>query len=131
MENELKHYGVKGMKWGVRRSRQLSSSDYKNIKKATDETKRIVDETNRYTNSKKNNEKRKKILTDLDEMSDDELRVIVNRLNMEERYASVMNSREANTGRVETERLLDALGTTLAIGSSALSIMLAMKELRK
>ena len=40
-ENELKHYGVKGMKWGVRRSRSQSKT-YNEAKKEYDRNKDLV-----------------------------------------------------------------------------------------
>ena len=73
----------------------------------------------------------KKIRDDLSKMSDQELRDIVNRLNMEERYMQVMKSRDVVTGKSKVDKILDYAGTALTIGGSALSIMVAMKELQK
>lgn len=71
-----------------------------------------------------------KIKTDLANMSDDELRQIVNRLNMEERYTQVMNSRYQQIGKSNTERILDGIGTALSIGTSAVSLAIAIKKLQ-
>ena len=73
----------------------------------------------------------KKIKDDLSQMSDKELRDIVNRLNMEERYTQVMKSRGVETGKSRADKILEYAGTALTIGSSALSIMIAIKELQK
>lgn len=133
MNNQLCHYGVKGMKWGVRRNRtnSLSVDDYRNVKKTVDSSKNLVEQGKRYNDKKVNKKKQKIIKEDLSKMSDDELKAVVNRLNMEERYTQVMSSRDIKTGRVNTERILDNLGTALTLGSSALTIMIAMKELSK
>ena len=73
----------------------------------------------------------KKIKDDLSKMSDAELRAIVNRLNMEERYTQVMKSRGVEAGKNRVDKVLEYAGTALTIGSSALSIMIAIKELQK
>lgn len=71
-----------------------------------------------------------KIKMDLASMSDDELRQIVNRLNMEERYTQIMNSRYQQVGKSKTEKLLDGVGTALSIGTSAVSLAIAIKKLQ-
>lgn len=71
-----------------------------------------------------------KIKMDLANMSDDELRQIVNRLNMEERYTQVMNSRYQQLGKSKTEKILDGIGTALSIGTSAVSLAVAIKKLQ-
>lgn len=68
--NELMHYGVLGMKWGVRKSRSSSgkrSGLFKKKAKASTQTQ---------TSKKKS----------VKDMSDDELRKAINRLEMEKRY---------------------------------------------
>lgn len=50
-----------------------------------------------------------KIKMELANMSDDELRQIVNRMNMEERYTQVMNSRHQQIGKSKTEKLLEIM----------------------
>lgn len=56
MNNELYHYGVKGMRWGVRKKRESSSARNARIDK------------------------------ELSSMTDEELRIRNNRLNMERQY---------------------------------------------
>ena len=50
---------------------------------------------------------------------------------MEERYMQVMKSRDVQVGKSKADKILDYAGTALTIGSSALSIMIAIKELQK
>lgn len=144
MYESLQHHGVKGQKWGVRRTpqqlgyettsggrRQMSDKDLKNIKKSVDTVGTQVDsaKTKRRSKNKKTNDER--IREDLSNMSDKELKEIVNRLNMEERYAQVMSSRYTETGKSRTDRLLDNIGTAVSVTSSALTIAIAIKELTK
>ena len=141
--DELKHYGIKGMKWGVRRfqnadgsltadgRKRHGSEDIRNVKKQVDNGKNVVDCVKRSKAKAAEKQTEKKIKNDLSQMSDQELRDIVNRLNMEERYMQVMKTRDVQVGKSKVDKILDYAGTALTIGSSALSIMIAIKELQK
>ena len=141
--DELKHYGVKGMKWGVRRfqnsdgsltadgKKRYSGDNLKDIQKQVNQGKNVVDGVKKTKAKAAEKRTEKKIKDDLSQMSDKELRDIVNRLNMEERYTQVMKSRGVETGKSRADKILEYAGTALTIGSSALSIMIAIKELQK
>lgn len=141
--DELKHYGIKGMKWGVRRfqnsdgsltadgKKRYSGDNLKDIQKQVNQGKNVVDGVKRTKAKAAEKRTEKKIKDDLSQMSDKELRDIVNRLNMEERYMQVMKSRDVQVGKSKADKILDYAGTALTIGSSALSIMIAIKELQK
>lgn len=143
MEEELKHYGIKGMKWGVRRfqnsdgsltsegRKRYGSGDLKEAQKKVDKGKAMVDGVKKTRVKAAEKQHDKKIKDDLSKMSDAELRAIVNRLNMEERYTQVMKSRGVEAGKNRVDKVLEYAGTALTIGSSALSIMIAIKELQK
>lgn len=75
-------------------------------------------------------EARAKISYDLSQMSDNELKNVVNRLNMEERYTQVMLSRHAENGKSFAEKLIDGAGTALVLGTSALALAEQMKKLK-
>lgn len=142
MNNELQHHGIKGQKWGVRRfqksdgsltnegRRRYSSDDFKDAKKKIDKGKEVVDGATKAKKKAVEKQHEQKIKKDLSEMSDQELRDIVNRLNMEERYTQVMKSRGLEQGKSRVDKILDYAGTALTIGSSALSIAIAIKELK-
>lgn len=141
--DELKHYGIKGMKWGVRRfqnsdgslttdgKKRYSGDNLKDIQKQVNQGKNVVDGVKKTKAKAAEKRTEKKIKDDLSQMSDKELRDIVNRLNMEERYTQVMKSRGVETGKSRADKILEYAGTALTIGSSALSIMIAIKELQK
>lgn len=73
-QNELAHYGILGMKWGIRRTEaQLARARGKT---KTDD----ADDNEKKTSSTSSKKK------SVSEMSDDELRKAVNRLQLEKQY---------------------------------------------
>ncbi len=116
---------------------------YKNLSKQNqkvsplESTKKIVDSTSNMVNKAKQlsresaNKQRKPL--DLSSMSDQELRDRINRFNLEQRYNDIFGdeSRNVSRGHKYVDDILDVAGTALGIGSSAIAIALAIKELKK
>ena len=102
-------------------------------------TKKIVDLSSDMINqAKRSNDDyirstRKKEKLDLSSMTDQELRNKINRAMLEKQYSDIFanDTYDVSKGQIYASKFLDAAGTTLAIGSSALGIALAVKELKK
>lgn len=87
-DNELYHYGVLGMKWGVRRKRNYSNVETAKPKKKT-----------------------------LSEMSDDELRSKLNRLQMEKQYKDLvrtLNPKQESKAKTFVKKILERSGENIA-----------------
>lgn len=156
----LKHHGVKGMKWGVRRyqnkdgsltnagkkryDRDLRESGGKKknkqpdpnrwVKEDLNRTKRLTDESSNLVRQLENvnNKKSKKPKTEMDlsSMTDKELREQINRKILERQYNDMFGEQNVSKGRENVGRALEVAGSALAVTSSALGIALAIKELR-
>ena len=169
MEYELRHAGIKGMKWGVRRyqnkdgsltpegkkryDRDVRENNAKKkdnrinidgpdpqrwVKEDTSRAKKVVDTSSDMVKDLKNIERSTrqtptKQKLDLSKMSDQELRERINRANLEKQYNDLFAPTEApkvSKGREVASNILETAGTVLAIGSSALGIALAIKQLK-
>ena len=144
----LYHWGVKGMKWGVRRYQNADGTlteagkkrknnnqankwvkeDGESAKQIVDSARQISSDTKRLVdNSIKNNPKTK---MDLSNMTDKELRDQINRAYMEKQYNELFAPQKSTKGREYASQILETTGIVLAITGSALQIALNMKKLR-
>ena len=108
---ELFHYGVKGMRWGVRRSRaQLSkskSSSSRGLFKFSKKKKKNIKETTEKPTKKKS----------VKDMTDDELSSAIKRLEMEKKYsdlASPAGQKNTFDGKKFVMNVLEKSGESLA-----------------
>ena len=169
MDNTLQHWGIKGMKWGVRRYQNKDGSltpagkkrydrdkadnlskkkenrvdtsepnprrwvkeDLERSQKVTSAASELVKEASKLERESRPKATRKKL--DLSSMTDQELRQRINRELAERQYNDLFGKEEAPTiskGREYVSNILKVAGEGLAVAGSALSIALAIKELK-
>lgn len=66
----------------------------------------------------------------LEKMSDQELRDVVNRMDMEQQYAS-LRGESISRGKINAMKVLEIAGDVLAVGASAAALAVSIKGLRK
>lgn len=93
VDNVLAHVGVKGMKWGVRRSNPSGSSSSKS--EASDDFKAALVAKSKSSSS----------------LSNGEMQALITRMELEKRYVSVMSTPRSTTRKVKAAKFV---GTILA-----------------
>lgn len=113
--NELTHWGIKGMKWGVRRTPEQ-------LARARGSKKEVVEPHEDY--------KKAHTKANVKTMSDKELRDRLNRLNMEKQYNQLSNS-DTSKGKAFIDKAIKA-GTTIAtVSGTALTIYNNADKIKK
>lgn len=104
-----------------------ATEDTRRAKNTVDSTSNLVKELKGLDDSIPNRKQKK---LDLSNKSEKEMREEINRALLERQYNDVFNPRKVSKGREVARGILETTGTVLAIGSSALGIALAVKELK-
>lgn len=112
------HYGVKGMKWGIRKDRVTSGArkvkqkakDTKTYRKAKSEHEKYL--ANRSASRVQSDEIRKKKAYQL---SDEELKIAIGRMNLEKQYKN-LNREVYHPGQAFANKALNQVGG-IAIGA--------------
>lgn len=102
--NELMHYGVPGMKWGVRRTpAQLGRKKTSSSKSLFEKKKPKPKPKAKSESSKKETAPKPKSVK---EMSDEELSTAISRLQLEQKYKE-LSPQKVSTGKAVTKRILN------------------------
>lgn len=119
-ENELLHYGVLGMKWGVKKARKSSNTVDETRRKSNTQNSNTQKSNTQNSNTKQQSkkfvtkkQKQKQIMEDLNSMSDKELRERLNRMQMEQQYIRMMTP-EKSAAKKQVEQFLINEGRNLA-----------------
>ena len=103
MDNELYHHGVKGMKWGVRKTPVRSSSGNARKRKSNTLSLFKKKKTTRNTSVAKSSPTQTKSIKD---MSDDELRKKIERVRLEQQYQQ-LNPKTVSRGQRIAKRVMN------------------------
>lgn len=115
MNNELYHYGILGMKWGVRRNRASSKSSSGKTKRAPSED---------YVQAQKLKKKK------LHELSNKELETINRRMQLEQNYRS-LNRQQISRGQKFVNDILYEVGKDTAKTAVRSGVKAGISAIRK
>ena len=160
MSNDLQHWGIKGMKWGVRRYQNADGSltpagkkryrDESELSGATKKSSSVEDYQTSLKTAKsasdtidaarklkddahkvKDPKLERQIRKSTEQMSDKELQQRVQRLNMEDNYTRMMMHREhLKQGEDYVSKVLDVSAVAVRGATTALTIALLVKQLK-
>ena len=103
MDNELYHHGVKGMKWGVRKTPVRSSSGATRKRKSNTLSLFKKKKTTRKVSSANSSPAQTKSIKD---MSDDEVQKKIERVRLEQQYQE-LDPKSVSRGKRITKRVMD------------------------
>ena len=109
---------------------QTVANDYKNASSVLQSASNVAKAASSISN-RGANRKQAKVMNqmDLSKMSDKELQVAINRLNLERNYKA-LSTEHIKSGRDYVSSFLSTTGDVLAIGASAASIMMMIHQLK-
>lgn len=105
--DNLSHFGVLGMHWGQHKA--INATTLGAAARTGKELTSLGQTVNKTGYSKKS-------LKEAKSMSDDDLKKLTNRLNLENNY---MNAKNVQSGKDRVDNILSVVGGTLAVASSA------------
>lgn len=142
------HYGIKGQKWGIRRyqnpdgsyteagkaryadgkvssgGEKLSSNDLKSL---SNSVRDVSNSVNMVRQSRGGVPHKKR---DLSNMSDDDLRKVVNRMNLESQYNNLKDTEDYySSGKAKLDKALATVSTVAITASAALAAAASIKSL--
>lgn len=102
MENQLQHHGILGMKWGIRRY-QPYPKGHSGGREIGEAKKKIIHPKREKKNSAKEGNK------GIKELTDDELKNRISRLELEKRYKDLEKNSEQAKSKKGKEFVMDVL----------------------
>ena len=125
--DKLSHFGIKGMHWGHRSGNTINNVKWKSSDGSSNNpfkmnattlgaAARTGQSAAQLGQAVNRNSYNKKTLHEAKNMSDDDLKKLTNRLNLENNY---MNAKNLQSGKGKVENILSIAGGALAVASSA------------
>ena len=114
----IKHFGILGMKWGHHKA--INATTLGAAARTGKEVAGLGQTVNKNHHSTSTLKEAKK-------MSDEELKRLTNRLNLENNY---MNAKSVQAGKGKVESILSIVGGTLAAASSAAILYDTIKKFK-
>ena len=104
--------------------------DLKSTQDGLKDGKKLVDAGAKYLDDDRKKQSIKQLKADAKTMTDDELRTVINRLSMEERYVNVMKKEGALRGKTDLQKTLEIVGSVAAYADTAISVYDRIQQAR-
>lgn len=105
--------------------------------KISKEAKKVQEGASNLSGKAKSRKDRKRELQErakleeiMSNMSDAELRAVINRMNLEDQYISAMSKKNYKKGRVSVHEILDTFGDLIAVAGGTVGIITAIKAVK-
>lgn len=104
--------------------------DLKSTQDGLKEGKKIVDAGAKYLDNDRKKQSLKDLKAEARNMSDDDLKTVINRLSMEERYVSAMEKEGVVRAKTDLQKTLEIVGSVAAYADTAISVYDTIQRVR-
>jgi len=109
---------------------QPKKLDIKGAQAGLKESKKLADAGAKYLDDDRKKQNARDLKSEARNMSDDDLKKVINRLSMEERYVSAMEKEGVGKSKTDLQKTLELVGTAVTYADTALEVYDKIQKIR-